>query len=148
MHNNRNIHKNIYFPLTLFFYCSEQIASENTRNFLRGKWIENIENKETTDKIKIVFLPPRDAIIYNFRNQDSLFFNSVVWCREWVLLNNCWTSPNHRIFYLFEFQKIGKDTINVDFRLRFDDDVYYSTQMIREVDSPNYRKLRQLWNEN
>ena len=121
------------FPLPYSFIVAEkraQIASENTQNFLRGKWIKN--KKDTTDKIKIIFSPPESAIIYNFRNQYSVFFNSVSWTTERVLLINCWTAKN-RHFYIFDFQKIGKDTINVNFRLTFGDDVYHSTQMIRKI---------------
>ena len=106
-----------------------QIASEITQNFLRGKWIEN---RDTADKIKIIFLPPEGgAVIYNFRNQDSLIFYGIWFGRDLVMLDS-WKK-----IYIFEFQKSGKDTINVNFRLGFDGEIYYSTQMIRKVDSTN-----------
>jgi hypothetical protein len=121
------------FSVPYSFYVREnrvRIASEITQSFLRGKWIENID---TTEKIKIIFLPSENAIIYNFRNQESLFFDDVGFGRESVFLSN-WRNPENHQFYIFEFQKIGNDTLNVNFRFRFNDDIYYSTQMIRKID--------------
>ena len=118
------------FPLPYSFIVarrSAQIVRENTEIFLRGKWIEN---RDTPEKIKIIFLPPENAIIYNFKNRESLFFDDVWFGRELVILSN-WRGERH--FYVFEFQKSGKDTINVSFRLdAVHGEVYHKTQMIRK----------------
>jgi hypothetical protein len=135
------------FPLPYSFIVarrSAQIARENAEIFLRGKWIEN---RDTTDKIKIVFFPPEGAIIYNFRNRESLFFDDVWYSRDLAVLRSLsWSVPRNDYSVIVEFQKNRKDTINVNFRLGFDDDVYHSTQMIRKVENHKYRKLFEIGN--
>jgi hypothetical protein len=122
-----------------------QIASENTQNFLRGKWIEN---RDATDKIKIIFLPPEGVIIYNFRNQESLFFDDVWYGKDFAALNRNWGDPRNPYSGNLEVQKIGNDTISVNFRLGgIIGEVFHKTQMIRVVDSHKYRELRKILNE-
>jgi len=63
------------FPLPHSFYVKErewQTIAENTRNFLtKGEWIEN---KDTTEKIRIIFFPG-NAILYNLQGNDGRYFN-------------------------------------------------------------------------
>jgi hypothetical protein len=116
-----------FFPLPHSFYVAErkyQLESENTKNFLtKGEWIEI---KDTTEKIRIVFLP-ESVIIYNLQNKDSLFFNNISWQIKRVFLE-FWGNSKHDDC-IFEYQENGKDTLNVYFRYNDED---YETQMTRK----------------
>ena len=120
------------FPLPHSFYVSErewQIITENTRNFLtKGEWIEN---KDTTDKIQLIFYY-ESAFLYNFQGNDTLFFDYVSWREKSVFLES-W--GNSKLYFCeFQFNESGTDTLNVNFRYRNENykDENYKTQMTRK----------------
>ena len=119
------------FPLPYSFYVEDrkfQMESDNIKNFLtKGEWIEN---KDTTEKVRVVFFPEK-VIIYNLHNKDSLSFKDIIeWTKKSVFLES-WTGFEHNIC-AFEFQENGKDTLNVTFKYN---DEEYKTQMIRKIAS-------------
>ena len=132
-----------FFPLPYSFYVQErnfQTESENTKNFLtKGEWIENIN---TTEKIRVVFFP-ENAVVYNLKNKDSLYFNNIYWTKEYIFLEYWWNpeyeendmyaglNASDRVC-IFDFQVNGEDTLNVNFRYNDED---YKTQMIRKIDN-------------
>ena len=118
------------FPLPYYFYVEErkfQMESENTKKLLiKGEWIED---KNTIEKIRVIFFPEK-TVVYNLQNKDSLSFNLIHWAKESVFLDS-WGNSKHE-FCVFEFQENGKDTLSVNFKYNDED---YKTQMIRKVGS-------------
>jgi len=119
-----------FFPLPHSFFVAErnyQLESESTKNFLtKGEWIEI---KDTTERIRVVFFT-ESAAIYNLQNEDSLFFNNILWQIESVFLES-WNYSKHEVC-IFEFQENGQDSLNVKFRY---EDKDYETQMTRKIGS-------------
>ena len=116
------------FPVPYASYVKERtwkMESENTKNFLTsGEWIEN---KDTTERIRIVFFPEK-VVLYNFQNNDSLPFHDVYWFKGEVFLES-WENAKHDLC-VFEFQENGKDTLNVNFKYNDED---YKTKMTRKI---------------
>lgn len=116
------------FPLPFSFYVEvrkSELEGEITKNFLtKGEWVEN---KDTTEKTRIVFLPENVAF-YNFQNNDTLSFNQIFWTKECVHLESWDRYKNH--VCIFEFQENGKDTLNVNIIYNGED---HKTQMIKEI---------------
>ena len=120
------------FPFPYSFYVQQeklQLESENTKNFLtKGEWIEN---NNTTEKIRVVFFP-ENAIVFNLQNEDSLFFVSQFYTKEYVFLSFWEENQTKYNVCFFEFQKKGEDTLDVNFKYNDED---YKTQMIRIIGS-------------
>ena len=114
------------FPLPYSFYAKErktQTEGEHKKNYLtKGEWIEN---KDTTEKIRVVF-NPENTIIYNLQNTDSLCFNQVSFRGDLVYLES---NTDFWLRIIFEIQENGKDTITVNFSY---ENEYYKIQMIRK----------------
>lgn len=115
------------FPLPYSFYIEvreSQMKREKTRDLLMNS--EWIENKDTMEKVRIIFYP-ENVVLYNLQNNDSLSFNLIYWLEESVFLES-WGNSKHKICF-FEFQEEGKDSLSVNIRYNDED---YKTKMIRK----------------
>jgi len=117
------------FPVSYCFYAEQrkfQLESENAKIFLtKGEWIEN---KDITAKIRVVFYS-ENAVIYNLKGRDSLFFNQIDWTKEYISLVSLPKYMSVIEHVGIVFQEKGKDTINVNIWYEGEE---YKTQMIRK----------------